>query len=582
MSALLERSFKVLEHLADHPEGQPLSSLAKTLEIPLSATHRLLAELVRCGYVRQDPRDGHYLLTIKLVSVGLSFLSRSGVVDIAQPLLDQLAARAGELVRLAVVDGDDLTFVAKAQGATRGLRYDPDMGLSVPLSCSAAGHAWLSTLDEDAAVALVTRQGLGKPEDYGPRAPTTLKAVLTYVRAARRRGFSMINEVFAPAMTAMAAPVRGAERRRHRRHHHRRAAGAPERGAHGRTGPGADGNGRRGGARERGFGAVQAPRLKPGAARGFKPNRAVAPVPSAYCAINSVANAGVPFTRAAAQRHVAHDFRRQDADRMPHAGLARHRAGVVEGPPDEHELRAQRQRQQHVVAAAKAAVDHHRIVAAQRLDHARQHLHRRDRAVELATTVVRQDDAVGALLARLHGVALVEDALDHQLALPAPADQHEVLPVQVVARAEIAQHARTTGSARRAWPASSRNAACRARAACAARSRTASRGCVRPSHASRRLGRSGVEKPARMSPIAGKGTCRRPRAGWWTCYGQGASACSAPERDRAAAPIPPTYQAINSIAHRHGGSRPASHPRRAWPPARGGAAQRRSRDMFRR
>jgi DNA-binding IclR family transcriptional regulator len=209
MSALLERSFKVLEHLADHPEGQPLSSLAKALEIPLSATHRLLTELVRCGYVRQDPRDGHYLLTIKLVSVGLSFLSRSGVVDIAQPLLDQLAARAGELVRLAVVDGDDLTFVAKAQGVTRGLRYDPDMGLSVPLSCSAAGHAWLSTLDEDAAIALVTRQGLGKPEDYGPRAPTTLKAVLTYVRAARRRGFSMIKEVFAPAMTAMAAPVRG-------------------------------------------------------------------------------------------------------------------------------------------------------------------------------------------------------------------------------------------------------------------------------------------------------------------------------------------------------------------------------------
>ena len=28
------------------------------------------------------------------------------------------------------------------------------------------------------------------------------------MRAARKRGYSMINEVFAPAMTAMAAPVR--------------------------------------------------------------------------------------------------------------------------------------------------------------------------------------------------------------------------------------------------------------------------------------------------------------------------------------------------------------------------------------
>jgi len=207
MSEMLGRSFKVLEYLAEHPQGVALSTVASELKIPLSASHRLLTELIRCGYVRQNLVDGHYVLTIKLVSVGLSFLSNSGIVDVAQPLLDQLAAASGELVRLAVVDGEDLTFVAKAQGATHGLRYDPDMGLSVMLSCSAAGHAWLSTMSEDDAMALVAKKGLGKPEDFGPKAPTTLKAVMTYVKAARQRGFSMINEVFAPGMTAMAAPV---------------------------------------------------------------------------------------------------------------------------------------------------------------------------------------------------------------------------------------------------------------------------------------------------------------------------------------------------------------------------------------
>ncbi len=208
MSSILERSFKVLEHLALHAEGKPLSRLASDLDMPLSATHRLLAELVRYGYVRQDQSQGNYMLTIKLVSLGLGFLSASGIVDIAQPLLDRLAAESGELVRLAVVDGDELTFVAKAQGAMRGLRYDPDMGLSVNLSCSSAGHAWLSTMSDEEALALVAKQGFGKPEDYGPNAPTTVTAVLAYLQAARRQGFSTIVEVFAPAMTAMAAPVR--------------------------------------------------------------------------------------------------------------------------------------------------------------------------------------------------------------------------------------------------------------------------------------------------------------------------------------------------------------------------------------
>lgn len=207
MSEKLGRLFGVLEALAARPDGCSLSHLSQTTGMPLSATHRLLADLCESGYVRQSKGQGDYVLTIKLVSLGLSFLSNSGVVDVAQPLLDRLAQQAGELVRLAVVDGSDLVFVAKAQGATRGLRYDPDMGLSVKLSCSAAGHALLSTLSDEEALERVARQGFGKPEDFGPRAPTTMKALLAQVRAARRQGYSTIVEVFAPGMTAMAAPV---------------------------------------------------------------------------------------------------------------------------------------------------------------------------------------------------------------------------------------------------------------------------------------------------------------------------------------------------------------------------------------
>ena len=207
MSSLLERGLQVLQLLASHPGGMALSSIAAEAGLPLSATHRLLAELTRCGYVRQARDQGDYMLTIKLVSLGLSFLSASGMVDVAQPSLDRLAAESRELVRLAIVDGHELVFVAKAQGATRGLRYDPDMGLSVPLSCSAAGHAWLSTMSDEEALARVARQGFASPETHGPKAPTTVKALLAYVRAARKRGYSVISEVFAPAMSAMSAPV---------------------------------------------------------------------------------------------------------------------------------------------------------------------------------------------------------------------------------------------------------------------------------------------------------------------------------------------------------------------------------------
>ena len=207
MSLALDRGLTLLEHLAAQPEGIPLALLARELDMPLSACHRLLAELQARGYVRQTRERGDYLLTTKLASLGLGYLSGAGTVDIAEPLLERLAHQSDELVRLSLVDGDHLTWVAKAQSNRKGLRYDPDMGAHARLSCTASGHAWLLTMTDERALELVTRQGFGEPREYGPKAPTTVKALLGFLHAARVRGYAMIDDVFAPGMTAMAAPV---------------------------------------------------------------------------------------------------------------------------------------------------------------------------------------------------------------------------------------------------------------------------------------------------------------------------------------------------------------------------------------
>lgn len=207
MNIALDRGLSLLEHLAAHPDGLPLSLMASELDMPLSACHRLLSDLQQRGYVRQISKQGDYKLTTKVVSLGLGFLSGAGIVDIAEPLLERLAQASGELVRLSMVDDERLIWIAKAQGKRKGLRYDPDMGMEARLSCTASGHAWLLTMSDESALALVLRQGLGLPGDYGPKAPTTVKALQGFLHAARVRGYAMIDEVFAPGMTAMAAPV---------------------------------------------------------------------------------------------------------------------------------------------------------------------------------------------------------------------------------------------------------------------------------------------------------------------------------------------------------------------------------------
>jgi DNA-binding IclR family transcriptional regulator len=206
-AGLFERGLAVLEMLASSGEGVPLTEISEKLRIPRSATHRLLNTLCETGYARQEQERGTYVLTSKLHVLAFTHLGADGTVDSVQPVLNRLAAEVGELVRLSVVDEDRLTWVARAQGARSGLRYDPDMGMAAKLSCSATGYAWMATMDNEQALALVEQQGFGAAQDYGPYAPQTVDALLPRIELARTLGYALAVQTYADWMSAIAVPL---------------------------------------------------------------------------------------------------------------------------------------------------------------------------------------------------------------------------------------------------------------------------------------------------------------------------------------------------------------------------------------
>ncbi|WP_060477010.1 IclR family transcriptional regulator [Pseudomonas monteilii] len=203
----IERAFSLVESLTGEPHGLGLQVLAERLDIPKSAAHRMLSELVRLGYVRQNRDNSRYQLSAKLVALGFRYLSSSGA-DIIQPILDRLAQESGELVRLGVVEGNRQTWIAKSQGARSGLRYDPDMGRDAPLFYTASGHAWLASLSDEQAVQMVLRQGIADPAQFGPNAPRSMDELLAYLHQARQRGYAWVEQTSAIGTSALAAVVR--------------------------------------------------------------------------------------------------------------------------------------------------------------------------------------------------------------------------------------------------------------------------------------------------------------------------------------------------------------------------------------
>jgi IclR family acetate operon transcriptional repressor len=202
-----QRTLDILELLADAPDGLALSVIGARLRIPKSATHRLLAGLAAHGFVRQVAATTHYTLTLKLAALGFRQLAGTRIEEVCQPVLDRLATRSGELARLAVVEGDSMTWVAKAQGALSGLRYDADAGRDVLLHATAVGKVWLASLPEARALAIVAHAGFDTGGNRGPRAVHSLTAMRQHLRETRKRGYGEAVDEGEPGVAALAAAV---------------------------------------------------------------------------------------------------------------------------------------------------------------------------------------------------------------------------------------------------------------------------------------------------------------------------------------------------------------------------------------
>ena len=208
VKGVLDRCLETLAFMAAEPRWLRLSLIAERLELSKGAAHRMLAQLAQLGWVEQDEATDQYRLTMKLALLGQEYLHGTGVPSLVQPILDEVAGNCRELVRVTVVEGAGLAWLASSQGAAPGLVYQPELTGRPFLHATAVGKAWLATMSDDEAIRAALASGLGKPGVGGPRAVGTVKALLKEIHATRERGFGIAVEEGERGVTALAVAVR--------------------------------------------------------------------------------------------------------------------------------------------------------------------------------------------------------------------------------------------------------------------------------------------------------------------------------------------------------------------------------------
>lgn len=208
----VDRCLVIIETLAGEAEPLDLSEIVRRAGVPASAGHRILATLMARGWVVQDPVSQNYALSLRLSTLAFRNLDARAVPDVVQAVLDRLARRTQEYCRLAIVEGEDLVWVARAQGATAGLRYDPDMGQEIVLHATANGKAWLSTLPEEEALRIVCARGFRARRPLGARAVTGVDGFRRHLADTRSRGYAIAVDEAEAGTAALAVPFFASER----------------------------------------------------------------------------------------------------------------------------------------------------------------------------------------------------------------------------------------------------------------------------------------------------------------------------------------------------------------------------------
>ena len=206
--AAVSRCLKIVESLAGVVGGLELGDIAQRVAMPKSAAHRLLTTLTAEGWGGQDPVTQNYMLSLRVATLAFHDLDVRVVTDVVQAILDRLARRTREYCRLAMVEGDTLSWVSKAQGATTGLRYDAAMGHEVALHATATGKAWLASLPDSEAVRIVAARNFFRHLQVGPRAARSQAELRRRLADTRAQGFATAIEEAEPGISALAVTFR--------------------------------------------------------------------------------------------------------------------------------------------------------------------------------------------------------------------------------------------------------------------------------------------------------------------------------------------------------------------------------------
>ena len=197
--SVLSRVTAVLGAFDESHRELTATQVAARAALPLSTTHRLLAELVDHGLVAR--RSDRYCIGDRVWSMGLLAPVQTGLRDLAAPFLQDVHVATRATVHLVVREGTSALYLDRVAGHT-SLPVVSRAGSHLPLHATGAGKVLLAHAPAD-----VRDRVFGDLRRLTPYTVTHVGRLRDQLHRVRERGYATTSEEMVLGMSSVAVPV---------------------------------------------------------------------------------------------------------------------------------------------------------------------------------------------------------------------------------------------------------------------------------------------------------------------------------------------------------------------------------------
>ena len=109
----VKKSLEVLQVFSGDRLEMSVTEISKVLNSHKSSISRILITLASEGFVEKNPQTNKYRLGLKLLELASLVTQRYDLREHAGPHMEELAQRLGEIIHLALLDGNEIVYLEK-------------------------------------------------------------------------------------------------------------------------------------------------------------------------------------------------------------------------------------------------------------------------------------------------------------------------------------------------------------------------------------------------------------------------------------------------------------------------------------